>query len=210
MATMGVQDGVGRPGMGDGAPVPTSLTLSLPDAVADVVASPGKTSTVEDRMGLVLRLAAANVADGGGPFAAAVFNMGSGELIAGGVNMVVPASIPIAHAEIVALALAGQRLGTFDLTVHGPVELVTSCEPCAMCLGAVPWGGISRVVSAARDEDARAIGFDEGDKPTAWAESLRRRGIEVLEDVRREEASDVLRSYVRAGGPIYNGTGGVQ
>src|SRR5206468_250234 len=103
---------------------------------------------------------------------------------------------------IVAFALAGQRLGTFDLAAGGPIELVTSCEPCAMCLGAVPWGGVSRLVSGARDEDARAIGFDEGDKPDGWADVLRARGIEVIEDVRRGEAAEVLRSYLRAGHPI--------
>jgi tRNA(Arg) A34 adenosine deaminase TadA len=186
---------------------PTSLTLSLPSGVADVVRTAPPAPTTEDRMDLVLRLAAANVASGGGPFAAALFTTATGELLAGGVNLVVPASVPVAHAEIVAFALAGRRLGTFDLTVHGPVELVTSCEPCAMCLGAVPWAGVTRVVSGARDADARSIGFDEGDKPADWADALRRRGIEVVEDVRRDAAVEVLQSYVRAGGVVYNGTG---
>lgn len=203
MRTMRSHDDVSR---SDGA-VPTVLTLALPDAVAALLREPITATTVEARMDVVLGLAAANVAGGGGPFAAAVFDATTGELLAGGVNLVVPAAVPVAHAEIVALALAGRRLGTYDLTVHGPVELVTSCEPCAMCLGAVPWGGVSRVVSGARDEDARAIGFDEGDKPGAWADALRHRGIEVLEDVRRAEASAVLRSYLDAGGVIYNGTG---
>jgi tRNA(Arg) A34 adenosine deaminase TadA len=157
-------------------------------------------------MGLVLDLAEANIAHGGGPFAAAVFALGTGELIAGGVNLVVPLCAPIAHAEIVAIALAGQARQTFDLGRRGPVELVTSCEPCAMCLGAVPWSGVKRVVAGARDADARAVGFDEGDKPADWADSLRRRGVEVFTDVLRDRASAVLQSYAGMGGPIYNGS----
>ena len=120
----------------------------------------------------------------------------------------VPSRVPIAHAEIVALALAGQRLDSHDLRAAGPTELMTSCEPCAMCLGALPWSGIARVVCAARDEDARAVGFDEGDKPGDWAASLRSRGIEVTTDVRRGEGAEVLRTYARLGGLIYNGTTG--
>jgi len=209
MSTMRPGDGAGHGGGGEPDRVPTSLTLTLPAPVAEALADPPPTASIDERMGFVLALAAANVAGGGGPFAAGIFVAASGELLAGGVNMVVPAAVPVAHAEVVALALAGQRLGTYDLAVRGAIELVTSCEPCAMCLGALPWGGVSRLVSGARDEDARAIGFDEGDKPAAWADSLRRRGIEVYEDVRREEATEVLRSYVRAGGLIYNGTGTV-
>lgn len=197
------------PGESGGPDLPTSVTLTLPAPVAEALRQPPATSTIEARMGFVVALAAANVAAGGGPFAAGVFSATSGDLLAGAVNMVVSAAVPVAHAEIVALALAGQRLGTYDLTVSGPIELVTSCEPCAMCLGALPWGGVSRLVSGARDEDARAIGFDEGDKPTGWADALRRRGIEVHEDVRRDEAVEVLRSYARNGGLIYNGTGSI-
>jgi tRNA(Arg) A34 adenosine deaminase TadA len=74
-----------------------------------------------------------------------------------------------------------------------------------MCLGAVPWSGVVRLVCGARDEDARAIGFDEGDKPTDWPDLLRRRGIEVLRDVRRTQAAAVLRAYVEQGGELYNG-----
>jgi tRNA(Arg) A34 adenosine deaminase TadA len=78
-----------------------------------------------------------------------------------------------------------------------------------MCLGALPWSGVARVVTAARDEDARAVGFDEGDKPAGWTASLQVRGIEVVGDVRRAEAAEVLRAYQRLGGLIYNGrTGG--
>jgi tRNA(Arg) A34 adenosine deaminase TadA len=191
-----------------------SVTLVLPAWVEELVVGsgarePGRLVDDHARMGFVLSLARENVVRGdGGPFGAAVFDVTTGSLVAAGVNLVVASRVPIAHAEVVALAVAGPSLGSFDLGVAGPTELVTSCEPCAMCLGAVPWSGVARVVAGARDEDARSVGFDEGDKPADWAVQLRRRGIDVVADVRRAEATDVLRSYVEAGGYVYNGARG--
>lgn len=158
-------------------------------------------------MDFIIRLARRNVQEGsGGPFGAGVFERDSGLLVAVGVNVVVTSRCSHAHAEMVALALAQQRRGTHDLAAAGlPAhELVTSCEPCAMCLGAIPWSGVKRVVCGARDEDARAIGFDEGAKPQYWRKSLQARGIEVLTDVLRPQAVAVLQHYSAADGMIYN------
>lgn len=114
------------------------------------------------------------------------------------------------HAEIVALLLAQARLGTWDLGAPGlPThELATSTEPCSMCLGAVPWSGVRGLLAAARDEDARAIGFDEGAKPAAWWRELEARGIRVTRDVLRAQGRAVLQEYGRRGGAIYNSRGG--
>ncbi len=73
-----------------------------------------------------------------------------------------------------------------------------------MCLGAIPWSGVRHLVCGARDEDASAIGFDEGEKPVEWVPALERRGIIVVRDVLREEAASVLREYAVSGGEIYN------
>ena len=123
--------------------------------------------------------------------------------MAPGVNLVVPLGCAVAHAEMVAIVIAQRLMGTHDLGGAGlpPFELVTSTEPCAMCLGALPWSGIRRLACGARDEDARAVGFDEGDKPANWPGLLERRGIGVTRDVRRGEAAAVLRQYVDNGGP---------
>jgi tRNA(Arg) A34 adenosine deaminase TadA len=76
-----------------------------------------------------------------------------------------------------------------------------------MCFGAIPWSGIVRVVSGARNADARRIGFDEGPKPRAWRAALEQRGIEVMSDIQRNKAKAVLSNYVRCGGQIYNSRG---
>jgi tRNA(Arg) A34 adenosine deaminase TadA len=161
----------------------------------------------EGRMRLVIELARQNVDRGaGGPFAAAVFDRETGRVIAAGVNLVTSLNCSVAHAEIIAIMLAQQRNGTYDLGGEGmrPLELVTSAEPCAMCLGAIPWSGVRRLVCGASEEDVSVIGFDEGAKPALWQRELEARGIEVVRNVCRSEAAAVLRRYVERGGVIYN------
>jgi tRNA(Arg) A34 adenosine deaminase TadA len=161
---------------------------------------------VADKMDLVVELSRQNVDQNtGGPFGAAVFDP-DGRLIAPGINMVVFSNCSILHAEMVALALAQKIVGRYDLGDAGRLcyDLVASTEPCAMCFGAVPWSGVSRLICGARDADARDVGFDEGPKLPDWVAELNSRGIEVLRDVRREKAAAVLREYLASGGPIYN------
>lgn len=165
--------------------------------------------TDEDRMRLAVRLARENVVRGtGGPFGAAVYRLPEGTLVAAGVNSVTRLSNSVLHAEIVAIMLAQQRIGHFTLDPRpdGPVHaLVTSCEPCAMCLGATLWSGARRLVCGATREDATALGFDEGPVfPESYA-YLESRGIEVVRGVLRKAAAAVLDLYRRSGGPIYNG-----
>lgn len=101
-------------------------------------------------------LATHNVAAGGGPFGAVVVR--AGEVIATGTNQVTPTLDPTAHAEVVAIRAACQAVGDFKLT--GCV-LVSSCEPCPLCLSAALWARVDRVVYAADRDDAAAAGFDD-------------------------------------------------
>ena len=96
------------------------VSLDLPGWVAPALTSIGPLESDDARMGLVLDLARANVERSeGGPFAAAVFHRHSGELVAVGLNLVLATRAPVAHAEIVAIALAGARLGTYALDSGG-------------------------------------------------------------------------------------------
>jgi tRNA(Arg) A34 adenosine deaminase TadA len=166
-------------------------------------------SSIEERMELAVELAAQNIKHDGGPFGAAVFELQTGKLIAPGINLVMQTNCSVVHAEIVAIILAQQKVASFDLGAEGlpAYELVTSTEPCAMCLGAIPWSGISSVVCGARDEDARSIGFDEGEKPEQWLKALESRAIKVTRDILRVKAKAILQQYVDEGGIIYNGRG---
>jgi tRNA(Arg) A34 adenosine deaminase TadA len=184
--------------------------LALPQWAEPMLRPAGRVfETQRSRMELAIALARQNIQHRtGGPFGAAVFEGDSGRLIAVGMNLVESSHCSIAHAEMVAISFAQQVTQSFDLSKNGiTYELVTSTEPCAMCLGAIPWSGLRRVVCGARGKDACAIGFDEGAKPRNWIASLRTRGIEVVRDVLRSEARSVLREYARSGGLIYNPSG---
>jgi tRNA(Arg) A34 adenosine deaminase TadA len=162
----------------------------------------------DERMAVALECARENVErQTGGPFGAAIFESDSGRLVAAGVNLVVPLNNSSLHAEIVAFMMAQAVIGSYtlqrpDLPAH---ELHTSCEPCAMCLGAVQWSGVRRVVWSALREDAGDLAFDEGPVFEASYEYLRVRGIEFTAGVRRDEGRAVLDLYRRTGGVIYNG-----
>lgn len=180
---------------------PTVLSIEIPAWAAPLVdraAYPG----APDRMALAVALARENVRTGtGGPFGAAVFDA-SGRPVAAGMNLVLARANSVLHAEVVAMMLAEERLGTPDLEGRD-LELVTSCEPCAMCLGALHWSGIKRLVIGARREDVERIGFAEGPVFEESYAYLEARGLQVTRDVLREEAVRVLEMYAARGGAIY-------
>jgi tRNA(Arg) A34 adenosine deaminase TadA len=93
----------------------------------------------------------------GGPFGAVIATK-DGRIIAEGWNGVTSGNDPTAHAEVVAIRRACAALGTFDLSGH---VIYSSCEPCPMCLGAVYWARLERLVFANSRADAAAIGFDD-------------------------------------------------
>ena len=162
----------------------------------------------EERMRLAIGLSRANVERGtGGPFGAAIFEAQSGRLIAVGINSVVRLNNCTLHAEMVAFMMAQQRVGSFTLSAPNlPAhELFTSCEPCAMCLGATLWSGVKRVVYGAAREDASLLRFEEGPVfPESYA-YLEERGLVIVRNVLRDEARAVLTLYRTKGGEIYNG-----
>ena len=188
--------------------IPRSLRVDLPSWIGQICDElPKRLDSPEDRMAVAISLSRQNVIhDSGGPFGALVVERASGQVIAVGVNRVEPASCSSAHAEIMALSLAQQALAHWDLSEagRGELELVTSCEPCAMCLGAIPWSGVSSVLCGADKADAEAAGFDEGDRPTDWVERLSARGITVVRSLLRNQAAQVLNQYARNGRTIYS------
>lgn len=184
------------------------LRISCPSWIEDVIDWDRDYPDPVSRMGVAIACARENVLRGtGGPFGAAIFDASSSRLVAVGVNLVVPLNSSPLHAEIVAFMMAQAALGTYSLQAEGVPghELYTSCEPCAMCLGAVLWSGVRRVVWSATREDAGSISFDEGPVFAASYEYLRARGITFEGGVLRDEGRGVLQLYGERGGPIYNG-----
>ncbi|HEX6367933.1 MAG TPA: nucleoside deaminase [Longimicrobium sp.] len=184
------------------------LRIDYPEWVDSVVDWDRPYATDEDRMRLAVRMSRENVErDTGGPFGAAVFEAESGRLVAVGMNSVVRLNNCTLHAEVLACTMAQARLDCFTLRRDGgpAYELVTSCEPCAMCLGATLWSGVRRLVCGAGRDDALRLGFDEGPVfPESYA-YLEARGIRVVHGMLRDEANAVLELYRERQGPIYNG-----
>jgi tRNA(Arg) A34 adenosine deaminase TadA len=92
----------------------------------------------------------------GGPFGAVVVR--NGKVIGRGCNQVTSANDPTAHAEVVAIRAACQRLKTFQLD---DCDLYTSCEPCPMCLSAIYWARLANVFYGNTRQDAAKINFDD-------------------------------------------------
>ena len=194
-------------------PVRTSFTapvvrVDYPDWVPSVVEHGRAYRDDEEKMRLAIAVSRANVEHGtGGPFGAAIFEKESGRLVAVGMNSVVRLGNSTLHGEMVAFMMAQQLVGAFSLSAPGlPVhELFTSCEPCAMCLGATLWSGVRRVVYGAGREDASRLSFEEGPVFPASYAYLEERGIEIVRDLLRDEARAVLELYRTTNGKIYNG-----
>lgn len=114
--------------------------------------------TQQDRefMQMAIDLSIESVANGGGPFGAVIVR--NGDVIATGSNRVTKSCDPTAHAEVSAIREACAKEQNFKLE---GCTCYTSCEPCPMCLSALYWAGISRIVYGNTKEDAKAINFDD-------------------------------------------------
>ncbi len=95
---------------------------------------------------------------GGGPFGAVIVK--NGEVFAEGANKVTINMDPTAHAEIVCIRNACEKLGSFNLSGY---DMYTSCFPCPMCYGAIKWARIDNIYYANTKEDAANIGFSDLD-----------------------------------------------
>jgi tRNA(adenine34) deaminase len=104
-------------------------------------------------MGLALQEARKAWAVGEVPVGAVVVR--DGEVIAAGFNQPIGRHDPTAHAEIVALRAAAEKLGNYRLP---GCELYVTLEPCAMCSGAMMHARLARVVYAAPDPKTGVCG----------------------------------------------------
>lgn len=182
--------------------------VEYPDWVPSVVDFTRRYATDDEKMRVAIEVSRQNVERGsGGPFGAAIFEAESGTLVAVGMNSVVRYNNCTLHGEMVAFMMAQQRVGSFTLNAPNlPVhELFTSCEPCAMCLGATLWSGVRRVVYGAGREDASRLNFEEGPVFPESYRYLEDRGITIERNLLRDEARAVLELYRTRSGKIYNG-----
>jgi tRNA(Arg) A34 adenosine deaminase TadA len=138
---------------------------------------------------LAIDTASDNIKKQGGPFGAVIVSKGN--IISRAGNRVVIGHDPTAHAEVQAIRMAAAALGTHDLS--GCV-IYSSCEPCPMCLGAIYWAGIRRLVYASDRYKAAASGFDDEMIYTELALDHEKRSI-VMSRGMKDEGDSVFRKW---------------
>jgi tRNA(adenine34) deaminase len=146
---------------------------------------------LEPLMRIALAEAQAAAARGETPVGALVVDPATGEVIAAAGNGPIGAHDPTAHAEIVAIRAAAQKLGNYRLT---GLTLVVTLEPCAMCAGAISHARLGQVVFGAEDPKGGALvnGPKFFDQPTChWRP-------QVTGGVLAQESAELLREFFRA------------
>jgi guanine deaminase len=148
-------------------------------------------------MARAIQLAVDNVRSGrGGPFGCVVAK--DGNVVAEGANQVTATNDPTAHAEVLAIRLACQKLQHFELK---GCELYTSCEPCPMCLSAIYWARIDKLYFGSLAADAARVGFDDSAIYREIAQPHSQRKIPTIQ-MMREEALAAFRAWEENPGKI--------
>lgn len=133
----------------------------------------------------------------GGPFGAVITDK-QGNIIAQANNQVLKNLDPTAHAEILAIRKACEKLGTYDLSNY---ILYTSCEPCPMCLSAIIWANIKEIYFGCTKKDAAKIGFRD-DRIYDYF-SGKNKQILKIEQIDQKECLEVFKEYKENNGVIY-------
>ncbi|MDQ3751483.1 MAG: nucleoside deaminase [Actinomycetota bacterium] len=127
--------------------------------------------------------------DVGGPFGAVIVR--DGQVVGRGRNRVLADGDPTAHAEVLAIRDACRSIGDHRLT--GCV-VYTSSEPCPMCLAALYWARVDRVLYANVRREAAAIGFDDEWLYAELAADVNKRSLHMSQ-MSSDEAKAVFRRW---------------
>ena len=142
-----------------------------------------------EMMRVALEAARNAIVSGDIPVGAAIFNS-KGEVVSIGHNERELHNDPTAHAEVVAIRRASEKLGDWHLTNH---TIVVTLEPCAMCAGAIAQSRLQTVVFGAWDEKAGAVGsmWDLLRDPRSTFRTEVRAGILA------EECGELIKSFIQ-------------
>ena len=113
-----------------------------------------------------------------------------GEIIGVGENLREKNNDPTAHAEIIAIKNAAQKIGNWRLD---DLTMIVTLEPCAMCAGAIVQTRMKRLVFGTFDEKAGAVG-------SIWDVVRDTRAltkIEVISGVLEKECAQVLTNFFK-------------
>ena len=141
-------------------------------------------------MQAALSLAKVAADKGDVPVGAIVVNE-AGEILGTGQNLREQSNDPTAHAEVIAIRQASEKIGSWRLD---DLTLVATLEPCVMCAGAILQSRIKRLVFGAWDKKAGAVGsaMDVIRDPRALTK------VEVISGIMEKECSEVLSGFFNA------------
>lgn len=153
---------------------------------------------MEDKMILAINEARKTMnEDKGGPFGAVITDL-DGNVISVASNLVLESHDPTAHAEVMAIRRASEKLGTHNLS---NCILYATGYPCPMCLSAIIWANIKKVYYGSNLKDAERIGFRD-DFIYDYL-SGKNKDILDLEGLCHDECIKLLDEYKEAGKEIY-------
>jgi len=119
-----------------------------------------------------------------------------GEIIAAAHNEVESARDATAHAEVLAIRRAGQKLGTWRLD---GAEMFVTLEPCTMCIGAIISARISKLYFGCYDERLGAVGSRYNIAETLTGEYANEDSrLKVYPEVLKEESEELLKEFFRS------------
>ena len=144
-----------------------------------------------------LRLAIAKaregIAAGQSPFGSVIVR--GAQVVAAAHNTVWRDTDPTAHAEVNSIRAAAHALGTIDLSA---CVLYSTCEPCPMCLSAIHWSKIRRLVYGAEIADAAAAGFSELRMPARELARAGGSGMAIESGLLAEECRALFAEFLRS------------
>ncbi len=141
---------------------------------------------------------------GKGPFYAELYDEHY-NFVVGASNSVVETQCALNHAEMNTLKLAFDKYKNYNLAPYN-LTLFVNAEPCIMCLGAIMWSGVNKIIfSVPSSEVERITGFDEGFKPN-WFEEMKKRNIKACGGIDEEYGKKILQYYVDIGKTVYKPT----
>lgn len=142
--------------------------------------------------------------NGKGPFYAELYDEHY-NFVVGASNSVVETQCAVNHAEMNTLKLAFDKYKNYNLAPYN-LTLFVNAEPCIMCLGAIMWSGVNKIIfSVPSSEVERITGFDEGFKPN-WFEEMKKRNIKACGGIEEEYGKKILQYYVDIGKTVYKPT----
>jgi len=149
------------------------------------------TAAAERFMRMAIRKALIGVRQGQTPFGACIVK--DGRVLACEHNRVWQTTDITAHAEVIAIRVACQKLGTIDLS---GATIYSTCEPCPMCFSACHWARIPTIIYGASIADALVSGFNELRISNRRLREMSRSGVVIKGGLLKDDCRAIFSAWL--------------